>query len=947
MKNSYNKASSATRETLFDVLNTSEEGVLARLNQLGFTSEDTGILQELGQNLEPFKLEIAEALFEYTKSCLSQMHLGSDVDFEKIQLGQALYFETLTSGNYGRTYLDSRIKVGLMHQELGLKPEWYLFSVNKYVSLLVPYIMRMSDHDVLRTERCMDALRKIVFFDIGIALDAYFYADKLAINKIALEHNHNKEKLNFHKNYDALTGLPNRAMLRHHLARVVQYTGKMANSVALIQLGIDHFRMVNEVAGVSFGDQILKSIGGRLRERLHSDDMVTYYGGDTFIIVIKNIGKPAILSTICQRICDIIREPFQTGERQMLLSCSMGVALYPNDCANLDDLFKFADRAYCVAKEKGGNNFQFFDAKADAFSLERVSIANELYTAIEQDQFCMYYQPVADLQTGQIVAMEALIRWIHPVRGMIAPMVFIPIAEELPLINKLGMWIIRRVCHDILAWQQQGLQVPGIAINVSPRQLQDISFAENLMGILAETGVDPGLITLEITESVLMNYDGSIESMLKKFKNQGIRISMDDFGTGYSALGYLKHLHFDYVKIDQSFVRDILVNQGDAAIANAIISMAHNLGIKVIAEGVETEEQCDFLSRNMCDMVQGYYLSKPMPPELTREYLRRQFVLPEHLLRIKKVTRTLLLVDDEPNILASLKRLFRRDGYEILVANGGEEGLEILKSHHVDVIISDQRMPVMTGVEFLRRAKSGFPDTIRIVLSGYTELQYITDAINEGSIYKFLTKPWDDDQLRNHILDAFEYKEMSDENRTLGLRIQTANQELASANRQLTEILHKKNKQIDRDEISLDIARETLQNIPIPMMGIDDDGMIAFINSASENLFYGQGTLLGGNIDDFLPGFSQIAPDTDEGQQFCLGKVDAHHHITWRELGGKSSSRGKLITFFLGESIKSVADIQRIPAGFSKQQREQPREQLREQPPEHGHALQREKKPGV
>jgi CheY-like chemotaxis protein len=386
--------------------------------------------------------------------------------------------------------------------------------------------------------------------------------------------------------------------------------------------------------------------------------------------------------------------------------------------------------------------------------------------------------------------------------------------------------------------------------------------------------------------------------LLKDFKSHGMSLSMDDFGTGYSALAYLKHYPFDYVKIDQSFVRDIMTNSGDAAISNAVISMAHSMGIRVIAEGVETEAQCDFLSKNMCDLVQGYYLSQPVPPDQAGAFIQTQFCLPEHLLRIEKTARTLLVVDDEQNILASLKRLFRRDAYVILTANSGKEGLEILKEHKVDVIISDQRMPAMTGVDFLRQAKAGYPDTVRIVLSGYTELQSITDAINEGSIYKFLTKPWEDEQLRDQIKEAFQHKEMSDENRKLGLKIQTANHELATANRRLAEMLQQKEHQINRDGNSLEIAREALQAVPIPLIGVDEDGMIAFANAATEILFIEHAPLLGAHIDQLLPDFSDTASRIAEGENFTVATLAHDYQVNWRNMGESSRSRGKLITFF-------------------------------------------------
>jgi len=529
---------------------------------------------------------------------------------------------------------------------------------------------------------------------------------------------------------------------------------------------------------------------------------------------------------------------------------------------------------------------------------ERTSIANELVNAIEGNQFCLHYQPIADLQSGEIISMEALVRWMHPVRGLLPPNQFIALAEELAIINKLGAWVIRQVCLDIRSWRGQGTPVPRIAINVSPKQFQDPQFTKNLLNTLSELDVLPNAITLEITENLLMQHSDEMEITIRDLKARGFYLSMDDFGTGYSALQYLKHYPFDYVKIDQSFIKNIMESPGDVAIANAVIAMSHSMGIKVVAEGVETEAQCQYLSQNMCDHIQGYYLSQPMPAQQAIEYIAKKFKLPDHLLRMTKASQTLLLVDDEPNILSALKRLFRQDGYQILIANGGAEGLEVLKEHHVDVIVSDQRMPSMTGVEFLRHAKAKYPDTMRIVLSGYTELQSITDAINEGSIYKFLTKPWDDVQLRNQIMEAFTQKEMSDENRKLGLKIQTANQELAAANRQLAEILQMKEKQLVRDETSLDIAREALQHIPIPMLGIDEDGMIAFANLASEKLLFQNTEILGVHIDEILPCFNQISAQTKEGCNFSLNIPDFNYLANWRTMGISSKSRGKIVTFF-------------------------------------------------
>lgn len=885
-------------DQFLDIFNTTEEFLLDRFTYLEFTRSDANALSELSNKLESYKQEINGAFLGYLNSAFKEWPLVEAADKNAIFNEQVSNFNLLIVGSYDVNYVRRRIAIGITYYKLGLPINWYFAAYSKYKSLLNPIIWKVCDGNLVLFTRYKEALSKIIFFDIGIALDAHLYTYKSALSQIRQEHSQHEEQLYFQKNYDSLTGLPNRDMLKKQLAHFLEFAENKDTNITLIKLGLDHFKILNDGEGYDIGDQILKAVGVRLHGYAHNDDLVAYWGGDAFSIVLTTRALSDDVSSICNEINEVIRVPFLINDKKIHLTCSMGIALYPQDCQSVENLIKFSSTSMDQAKEMGGNRYQFFNKKLDASLMERTSIANELYNAIESNQFCLYYHPVADLQSGKIVSMEALVRWIHPERGVIPPNQFINIAEGLPLINKLGDWIIRRACNDIRHWRAQGINVPRIAINVSPKQLQEPMFTHNLLSTLAELDIDPHWITLEITESLLMQHSDTIEAILKEFKAQGLCISMDDFGTGYSALSYLKHYPFDYVKIDQSFVHGIIENSGDAAIANAVISMAHSMGIKVIAEGVETEAQCEFLSKNMCDYIQGYYLAQPMPLEQAGAYITQNYELPEHLRRIMQVNRTLLLVDDEPNILSALKRLVRQDGYKILLANSGLEALEILKEHKVDVIISDQRMPVMTGVEFFRQAKVKYPDTIRIVLSGYTELQSITDAINEGSIYKFLTKPWDDGQLRDQISDAFRQKEMSDENRQLSLRIQTANLELATVNRHLAEVVQLKEKQIYRDETSLDIAREALQHIPIPMLGIDDDGMIAFANFATEELLFENVPILGTHIEEILPGFNSILAGKEEGINFSLDIVDFNYLANWRTMGERSKSRGKLITFF-------------------------------------------------
>ncbi len=879
-------------DTLLKAIDRNEDAISKRLHHLEFEQTDIEVLASLGDKLHAYRQHFDELLYAHMQASPQLAALMQSANTERLRIVQEAYSSTMIEVPSKQKHIRDRINAGIILQDLGLEPEWYLGIYRKYLQALLPVLWEVSENQFDRFNAYVNTLTKIIFFDIGVALDSYFIASQKAV-----DNDRQMETLTYHQTHDELTGLPNRGLLTDRMRQAFLLADRKGGTVALVHLGLDHFKLINDGVGYSTGDQILKNIGERLHKCVREGDTVSYHGADEFVIVLKDIDESSHVGQICEKISHLIAKPFFINGRNFHITCSMGLALYPQDGKDAGTLSKYADIALTRAKDLGRNNFQFFSLDMNEKMLEKITLASDLHTAIANNQLFVYYQPKADLQTGSLVGLEALVRWRHPTLEMVPPARFIPIAEESSLINRIGDWVLTQVCQDIRQWKNEGLEVPNVAINVSAKQFLDPLFTSKLMDTLSGLGIPASMISLEITESILMNNNVSIETVLKEFKMLGITLTLDDFGTGYSALSYLKHFPFDYVKIDQSFVRDITTNAGDAAISNAVISMAHSLGLRVIAEGVETDAQCEFLCNQMCDEIQGYFFSRPLPAEEMKMLLQARYRLPEHLLRMEKPPRTLLLVDDEPNILASLKRLLRRDGYQILLANSGQEGLEILEKNKVDVIISDQRMPNMTGVEFLRTAKVSHPDTVRIVLSGYTELQSITDAINEGAIYKFLTKPWEDEQLRSNIQQAFHYKEMEDENRRLSFQIQSTNQELAKANRQLADIVDQKQQQIKRDEISLEIVREALQHIPLALIAIDEDNMIAFINAAAEGLFLAHQPILGADIDDCFPEFSVSATGFKEGEVFQLGFADQVFHVSWRTMGERSRSRGKLLTF--------------------------------------------------
>ena len=713
------------------------------------------------------------------------------------------------------------------------------------------------------------------------------------------------EELEYQANHDTLTGLANRNLLRDRLRQAISHAARDGHSVWVMFIDLDRFKYINDSLGHRAGDEFLKTMSGRLQSVVRASDTVARLGGDEFLLVLPDQAEEPLTTAVVQRVMETVARPVTIEGHELFLSCSAGIAVYPADGDDPDALVENADLAMYRAKELGRNNFQFYTPAMNARAQERLQIEGALRAALDRAEFLLVYQPQVDLCTGRIVGMEALLRWQHPERGLVEPSCFISVAEESGLIVQIGAWVMQTACRQAQAWRAAGLDGLRIAVNLSVRQFAQPDLVPMVSAILDESGFPARYLDLEITESLIMTDVERTIDVLNQLRELGVKLSIDDFGTGYSSLSYLKSFPIDVLKIDRSFTQEISQHAYDAAIPDAIISMAHSLGIRVIAEGVETELQCEFLSRNMCDEIQGFLFSPALPADDMEALLRQAPRLPEHLLRMHKRQRTLLLVDDEPNILGALRRQLRGAGYQILTAGSGQEGLSQLEKHEVDVIVSDQRMPGMTGVEFLRTVKRLYPETVRIVLSGFTELQSVTDAVNEGAIYKFLTKPWDDAQLCAHIEEAFQHKEMADENRRLSLEVRTANHGLAQANRQLESVLRQKQAQISSGEVALDVVREALQYAPMPMVGLDEDEVVAFVNVAAQELFKDAGMLFGSDAAQLMPEVLDALRGVAEGQP-CVAEIHGRRfEIVCRSMGKGTQSRGRLITMTPGE----LADI--------------------------------------
>ncbi|MGI6451620.1 MAG: putative bifunctional diguanylate cyclase/phosphodiesterase [Desulfitobacteriia bacterium] len=414
--------------------------------------------------------------------------------------------------------------------------------------------------------------------------------------------------------HDHLTGLPNKLLFYDRLKQAILGARRTEADLAVMFLDLDNFKMVNDTKGHEQGDVLLTAIAGRLTEILREGDTVSRIGGDEFLILVQNVSLNGA-AEVAERVLKKLGQPFVLDGQNFNITTSIGVALYPQDGETPEILIKNADMAMYQAKEKGKNQYLLCSQAMKAELKETVELTNALYRALEREEMVLYYQPQVSNRTGEIVGLEALIRWNHPEAGLILPDKFIPLAEKTGLINTMGEWVLRTACGQIKAWQKAGLPPVRLAVNLSVYQFQNPGIV-NLVGeVLRETGLSPEYLELEITESVAMKEKGYIVDILKGFKELGVSIALDDFGTVYSCLDYLKELPLDRIKIAMPFIRGIAVSSKDEAITKAIIVLARNLGLNIVAEGVETWQQLTFLQRQMCDEIQGYYYYKAMPKE--------------------------------------------------------------------------------------------------------------------------------------------------------------------------------------------------------------------------------------------------------------------------------------------------------------------------------------------
>ncbi len=712
--------------SLLQEIGIDDADILQRKTFLSFDEGDVALLKELHGVLAGKRGELIDVFYAHLLQFPEIRPLLGDEDrLERLKQAQMAYFDQLTQGSYDPAYVANRLHVGVVHQRVGLTPKWYMSAYCKYMSEVMPHVLAHYRDDEERGQRAWRALLKVVFFDMGLALDTYFHAEHKAltlarsyteqivsnmpigfivldatgqihlVNKAVLgmfelqdnsswrnhtlstflgvpeldisitqvietrKHHHeyrfelnvaskprsfmadislarmgeesvvlfmvqditlrkqSEDEIHRLAFYDVLTHLPNRRLLQERLLQSMSISARSGKHGAVMFIDLDNFKTLNDTQGHDVGDELLQEVATRLSRNVREGDTVARLGGDEFVVALESLSeieKEAAnqAETIAEKIRAELSLPYQLKSIEHNSSPSMGVSLFRGHQNSIDEILKQADLAMYQAKSTGRNRVCFFDPEMQVEMEHRAELEKDLRASVRLGQLELYYQMQVD-DNGRIIGAEALIRWNHPMRGMVSPAEFIPLAEEMGMILNIGDWVIEQACVMLKRWEMNvEMRHIVLSINVSPRQLSQAWFVENVKDTLEEYGIRPSRLKLELTESFILDDVEDAIGKMQELRDIGIRFALDDFGTGYSSLSYLKRLPLEQLKIDQSFVRDIAKDKSNSIMVRTIINIANNFGLDVIAEGVETDDQLAFLRQFGCNRYQGYLFGKPV-----------------------------------------------------------------------------------------------------------------------------------------------------------------------------------------------------------------------------------------------------------------------------------------------------------------------------------------------
>lgn len=799
-----------------------------------------------------------------------QALIGDPATLERLRRSLQRYFLSLTAGSYGDAYADERLRVGLVHYRVGLAPKWYIGAYRLYLERLLAVLRERSGKDEERFGRTLDALLRLTFFDMSLALETYHGAHLhelaeagtslrqahaetsdllrtysaivnaipanlalvdetgtiLAVNEgwrrfadgngyvdasygvgqdyfavcaaaqgegaadaeriaaglqavlrcetgyFAHEYpchtarerrwfrailtpvefqgrpgavvmhvnitDRKERELTLWRsaNYDMLTEIPNRVLTLDRLGQAISLARRTESLVALLFIDFDRFKLVNDLLGHAAGDEILCTVAMRLQAVLREQDTVGRISGDEFLVVLPNLRRSEEALMVAHKLLEATARPIDYNGQETFVTCSIGIAMAPLDSGDPEQLVRYADAAMYRAKQAGRNRAQFFTGEVQVDSTGRLQFEADLRRALERHEFEVHYQPKADIASGRISGAEALLRWRHPKRGLVPPGDFIPLLEEIGLIQEVGLWVIEQVCADIFAWHQAGLNPGRIAINVSPLQLREESFVREVINLLAGTDIPANALEFEITESYLLHNPETAAARLHELNAFGIEFAIDDFGTGYSNLGYLRRLPINTIKIDRTFVQGIPENADNTLLAGTVILMARNLRLNVVAEGVEDERQLGFLASYGCDMLQGYLFSRPLPEPAFRAFVAAGGAIVRGM--AADAAPRVVVVAADPAALTQLQELVEIEGHPVAVALRPEEAMSRMTEGPVAAMVVAHRLPGLDGLVLLEQMRHLYPQVRRILIADVPDGALLQLAINRCAVHKVL-----------------------------------------------------------------------------------------------------------------------------------------------------------------------------------------------------------------
>jgi diguanylate cyclase (GGDEF)-like protein len=691
-----------------------------------------------------------------------------------------------------------------------------------------------------------------------------------------------KGKAPFFAHFDALTALPNQLMFHDQMQRMIALSRRKQLSLGVMVVDIDRFHELNQTFGHASGDELLRQIAGRVSGSLRESDVLGRIGGDVFGVLLPDVGDIQQAGIVARRIIDALIMPVRVDGCDVFATAGIGIVFYPQDGRDVHQLVSNAEIACRHAKSAGRNNYHCYSPGMQENIRDRMLLEIDLRNATLRKEFVLHFQPKASCANGRVTGTEALLRWAHPRRGVVGPDQFIPLLEETGLIVQVGRWVLEEACRQTVEWQAAGLDIPSISVNLSARQLQSDTLLADVAATLGKTGLKPACLDLEITESMLMHNAETAIGTLTALKKMGVTISLDDFGTGYSSLAYLKRFPIDTVKVDRSFVQDIAADSDDASITRAVITMAHHLKLKVVAEGVETQEQLALLISHQCDVIQGYFFSRPLTAPAMMDLLSADKRLPTSLLRsgTRKPMALFVAVEGFETVISRLVR----EGHRVCEVADIQGAMQWFTGNLVDVLVCGAPRKDFDAAALIGQAAQTQPKCERILVADTRQWnrKAVAALSASGQVHRVIHAPADAETFYRVVEEALGRRYISDEYSRLSHEVEVAEREMLRIDEERQRLASENQMLRDQAQGGYQILQDVLAEVPWPVIGIDEAGLVALANDAACARFAARG---------FAPGIALAAvlPEVGAGGTAVRVELDGvKYRCRWRtsSMGG-------------------------------------------------------------